>query len=60
MHPGVLDTDSINMRGVGARLLYSTILPQDKNRYFENPPDDMDDLEHNLATVTFSLPSFFF
>jgi len=58
VHPGVLDTDSINMRGVGVHLLYSTILPQDENRYFRNPPNDMDDFERQLAIVSFSLPLF--
>ena len=52
MRLGVLDTDSINMRGVGVRLLYSTILPRDENRYFRNPSDDMDDFERHLAIVS--------
>lgn len=52
VNPGVLDTDSINMHGVGARLLYSTILPRDEDRYFRNPPDDIDDFERHLAIVS--------
>jgi len=62
VRPGVLDMDSINMPGVGARLLYSTILPRDEDRYFRNPPDDMDDFERHLAIVSFPPPSslFFF
>ena len=52
MRLGVLDTDSINMRGIGARLLYSTIIPRDKDFLFWNPPDDMDDFERHLAIVS--------
>ena len=60
MCPGVLEMDSINMCGVGAHLLYSTILPRDEDRYFRNLPDDMDDFERHLAIVSFSLPFFYF
>lgn len=61
VHSGVLDMDSINMRVVGAHLLYSTILPRDEDYYFRNPPDDMDDFECHLAIVSpLSLFFFFF
>ncbi|XP_052208685.1 uncharacterized protein LOC127812304 isoform X2 [Diospyros lotus] len=46
---GVLDTDTIDTPGVGAHLLYSTILPRDESRYFRNPPEDMNNFEHYLA-----------
>ena len=52
MRLGILDKDSINMRGVEAHFLYSPILPRDEDSYFQNPPDDMDDFERHLAIVS--------
>ena len=48
---GLLDTDTIDTPGVGAHLLYSTILSQDKGRYFQNSPQDMEEFESHLAII---------
>ena len=53
MRPGLLDTDTIDMPGVGARAIYSSILPRDETRYFRNAPEDMDEFERLLAIVSF-------
>ena len=40
--PGLLDTDSVDMRGVAHRLIYGTILPQDESQYFRDVVENMD------------------
>ena len=34
INPGLLDTDSVDMKGVAHRLIYGTILPQDESQIF--------------------------
>ena len=40
--PGLLDTDSLNLRGVAHRLIYGSILPQDESDYFRDLRENMD------------------
>ena len=54
----VLDTDMIDMPGIGARLIYWTILPRDEDQYFCNSPVSMDKCEHYLAIVSSSSSTF--
>ena len=41
------------MPGVGARAIYSSILPRNKGRYFRNAPKDMDEFECQVVIVSF-------
>ena len=49
--PGLLDTDSVDMRGVAHRLIYGTILPQDESQYFCDVVENMDITERDLVKV---------
>ncbi|XP_052191629.1 uncharacterized protein LOC127800829 [Diospyros lotus] len=47
--PGVIDTDSVRDPGIGARLIYSTILPPDEQDMFAlNFPDFLDSPEREV------------
>ena len=60
MRPGLLDTNTIDMSGVGARVLYTSILPRDKGRYFWNALENMDEFECHLAIVSYPVSSLTF
>ncbi|XP_052201185.1 uncharacterized protein LOC127807403 [Diospyros lotus] len=47
--PGVVDTDTVADPGVGARLMYASILPRDERQYFGNFPQTMDEPERKLV-----------
>ena len=50
-YPGLLDTDSVDMPGVAARLNLSTILPRDEGQYFGDPLSMMQIAEQELTKV---------
>ena len=53
MRPRVLDTDIIDIPGVGAHILYSSILLHEEGQYFHNCLEDMDEFECHLAIVSY-------
>ena len=55
MRPRLLDTDMIDIPVVGARALYSSIVPHDEGRYFRNALEDMDEFERHLVIISFPI-----
>ena len=51
VRPGLVDTDSISDPGVGARLIYSTVLPLDEPRFTGITRQITDDAERLMIEV---------
>ena len=55
---GVLDNNTIDILGIGAHLIYLTILSRNEDPYFRNSPANMDKFEPYLAIVNSSFFTF--
>ena len=52
MYPGLIDTDSVKDPGVGARMIYSTVLPQDEQEFFGVWPSVANTPEQKIIEVS--------
>ena len=53
MHPGLIDTDSVKDPGVGARMIYATVLSQDEQEFFGVWPNVANTPEQKIIEVSY-------